>query len=296
MRFGKHDAYELLNKGCSDYMSYKMVVMDMDGTLLTNDKKISDRNREALKRASQMGVKIVVSTGRIFASALAYGEMLGVDTPIIASNGAYIREKDMDEVAYAKGLGESNIREIISLSHNHGLVCQFYTWNTIFTEKISYSSLNYERWNKSLPEGKKVRIEVIDKSDWDIVIKNYGNSILKCVISDDDFEKLSNLRDDISKLDVEIASSYPNNFEVMSKGVSKGKAVEVLAGIYNLSRDEVICMGDSENDLSMIQYAGMGIAMGNACEMIKNAARFVTLSNEEDGVAFAVEKFILSCK
>ena len=93
--------------------------------------------------------------------------------------------------------------------------------------------------------------------------------------------------------DLEVVSSSPNNFEVMNKGTSKGRAVKVLADILNINREEIMCLGDSENDLSMIEFAGLGVAMGNAEEFLKEKADYITDTNENDGVAKAIEKFVL---
>ncbi|MGL5244586.1 MAG: HAD-IIB family hydrolase, partial [Sarcina sp.] len=92
---------------------------------------------------------------------------------------------------------------------------------------------------------------------------------------------------------LEVVSSSLNNFEIMAEGTSKGKAVKALAERLGVKREEIMCIGDSENDLSMIEYAGVGIAMGNALDMLKEKATFVTKSNNEHGVARAIEKFIL---
>jgi Cof subfamily protein (haloacid dehalogenase superfamily) len=219
--------------------------------------------------------------------------MVGIDTPIIASNGAYIREKDRDEVIYAMPLGEKNANEVVRLSGKYGLYCHLLTWDSIFTEKLVYSSINYSKWNKDLPEDRRVNINVIEKHEWNNVISNNKDDILKAIITDDDTDKVLALRQDVSKLNVEIASSYSNNFEVMNRDVSKGSAVKTLAEFYNIPTDEIICIGDNENDISMIKYAGLGIAMGNGTDEVKKAAGFVTLTNENDGVAYAVEKFIL---
>ncbi|MTL48593.1 HAD-IIB family hydrolase, partial [Turicibacter sanguinis] len=95
---------------------------------------------------------------------------------------------------------------------------------------------------------------------------------------------------------LEVVSSWKNNFEVMKKGSSKGEAVKQLTKYFNLTPDEVMCIGDSENDLSMIQFAGVGVAMGNATEDVKQAAQFITTSNKEGGVANAIEHFVLNQK
>lgn len=272
---------------------YKMLVLDMDGTLLTNDKKISPGNREALKLAVEKGVKVVISTGRIFASARVFGEMIGVKAPIIASNGAYIREKDRDEVIYSKVLGEDNIRGILNICKKHGMYCHLFTCDSIYSEKLIYTSLNYYKWNEGLPEDRKVKIHIIDKHGWDDVINENKPSILKALFTQEDEDILRDVRQEMGGLDVEVTSANPHTLEIMHRGVTKGRAVEVLAEYYNIDRSDVICIGDSENDISMIEYAGLGIAMENGSDQAKKAASFVTLSNEEDGVAYAVEKFIL---
>lgn len=274
-------------------MKYKMLVMDMDGTLLSDEKNISGKNREALEEAYKRGVKIVISTGRIFTSAVVYRDMIGLDIPIIASNGAYIREKN-DEVIYTKPLGVSNAMEIIKKVKEYKLYGHLFSWDTIFTEKLVYASFNYTKWNKGLPEDKRVKIHMIKDMEWEDIIGSNKDTVLKAVIADENLELLNSLRCELSKLDVEIARSYYNNIEIMNKGVSKGNAVDVLAQYYNISKDEVICIGDSENDISMLAYAGLGIAMENGTEDVKKAAKFITLSNQDDGVAYAIDKFLFN--
>ena len=274
-------------------MMYKMIALDMDGTLLNDEKKVSNRNKRAIEKADDFGVKIVVSTGRLFTSASFFGEMIGVKSPIISSNGAYIREKDRDEVIYERLLGSENAYKIVNLCKKHDLYCHLFTSDTVFTEKIIYASFNYANYNLDMPDDKKININVIKPNDWEAIIEKYKDKILKAVIADEDSDKIIALRKDVCDLDVEVVSSFSNNIEIMSKGTSKGDAVRVLADFYGINKDEVICIGDGENDISMIKYAGLGIAMGNAIDEVKDAADFVTLSNEDDGVAHAIEKFVL---
>lgn len=278
-------------------MVYKMIVMDMDGTLLTNDKSISDANKRALQKAVDTGARVVISTGRIFASADVYREMLGVDGPVIASNGAFI--KDNGNVIYMRPLGEDNIREILKLCREYGLYCHLFTPDSIYTEKIIYSSSNYTKWNKNLPDEKKVNIIVIPGDGWEDVINEKKDYILKAVITDSDHEKIKMLRQRMTRFNVEVSSSAvyrgekTYNIEIMDKGVTKASAVSVLAQAYDIKREEIICIGDSENDIPMIEFAGLGVAMANGTDEAKSAADFVTLSNEEDGVAYVIKKFIL---
>lgn len=272
---------------------YKLICLDMDGTLLNSKGKVSDRNIEAIRAASEKGVKVTICTGRIFTSAAYYADLLGVKVPVIALNGAYIKEKDRDEVIYKSILGKENCQKILSVLKKYNIYPHFNAPDIVFTEKLIYSSEGYSKMNKDLPEQWKINIKSVE--DWNKTFEEYDDYITKCIAIDDNVEKIQQAKDELLKYEeLEVVSSWYNNFEVMCKGVSKGRAVEVLAGFYNIKREEVMCIGDNENDLSMIKYAGLGVAMGNAEESVKKVAQFVTDTNNEDGVAKAIEKFILS--
>ncbi|WP_315121079.1 Cof-type HAD-IIB family hydrolase [uncultured Clostridium sp.] len=273
-------------------MSYKLICIDMDGTLLNKDSEVSKRNIEAIKKATDKGVQVAITTGRVFVSANYYADVIGVKTPIIASNGAYIRERGSDKVIYKGLLGLENCQKVIEMVNKYGVYPHFNTYDTIYTEKLIYSSKYYSKSNESLPKERRINIEVT--SNWYETFLNNSDKILKCIIVDDDLEKLRLLKEELRKdKDLEVVSSFKNNVEVMKKGVSKGNAVEMLAKHYNIKMDEVICIGDSENDLSMIKVAGLGVAMGNGDEIVKNHADYITDSNNEDGVAKVIEKFVL---
>lgn len=274
-------------------MSYKMVAVDMDGTLLKDNKEVSERNKEAIKHACEAGVKIVVCTGRIFTSAKAYAKMIGSVAPIIASNGAYIREKDKDVPVYEKTLDKEDLIKIVKRSKALGFFPHIYTTNTIYAEKLIFSSKNYATWNESLAEKDRVIIEIVENLEEHILESRHN--YIKAVVMCDDIEKLKALRQEIlEETKVEIMSSVPNNIEITAYGTSKGEGVKILADFYKISLDEVICIGDNENDISMIQYAGLGVAMANAPEDIKALADYIADTNENDGVAKVIENFILN--
>jgi Cof subfamily protein (haloacid dehalogenase superfamily) len=273
-------------------MKYKLIAMDMDGTLLNDKKEVSERSKQALRSAAELGVKLIVCTGRIFTSAKYYANMIGTKAPIVASNGAYIREKDRNEIVYEQALSDDVIYRLVDMIKSYDLYPQLFTIDTIYTEKLIYFSKNYSRWNESLPEAYRIKIEVIENVK-SIVEENSGK-ILKSVVMSDDSCKIAELKREIKeKLDVTAISSMNNNIEVMAPDISKGNAVKILADYYGISSEQVICIGDNENDLSMIEYAGLGVAMGNATEELKLAADYITDTNENDGVAKVIEKFIL---
>ena len=279
-------------------LKYKMLVSDMDYTLLNKEKKISERNREAVKKAIEKGVHIVVATGRIYTSARVYAKLLGVSTPIIASNGAIIREaavdnsKDTEKTIFKDTLNKEAAKKMIQLSREYGLVCHFFTEDTIYSEKLVDISLRYTEWNKYLGEEDRVKIKIVDNLEE--IFEQEKVEILKAVVVDKDSEKMQWLRNGIEETGiVSVSQSMKDNLEVMNKGVTKGNAVKILAQMYGINREEIIAIGDNENDMSMIEYAGMGIAMGNAEESLKNVANHITGDYQKDGVADAIERFIL---
>lgn len=273
-------------------MKYKMIAMDMDGTLLTDDKRVTENTKTTLKKAADLGIKLVVCTGRIFTSAKVYAKIIGTEAPIIASNGAYIREKDRNEVIYERILDKESVSKIVKMAKRYEFYPHIFNFNTIYTEKLAFSSKNYSKWNESLEEEDKIKIEIV--KDINDIVGNVSN-ILKVIIMTDEnhISELQELRNKIEKeMDVSVVSSLYNNMEVMAKDVSKGNGVKQLADYYGFTPEEIICIGDNENDLSMIEYAGLGVAMGNASEQLKAAANYITDTNEEEGVAKVIEKFI----
>lgn len=273
-------------------MDYKLICIDMDGTLLNDKKIISERNHKAIRLASGKGVRIAVCTGRIFTSADFFSELLGVKSPVIASNGAYIREKDRDEVVYKQTLGAEKCKKLLSVFKQYDIYPHYYTSDTIFTEKLIFSSAFYEQINKTLPKDKQIKIMLVD--DWDEVFHKYEKEIFKGIAVHQNVERIQNAKIFLKAMDeFEVVSSNFDNFEVMNKGVSKGSAVKILANYYGINSEQVICIGDSENDLSMIKFAGLGVAMGNAAEAVKEAAKYITDTNNCDGVAKVIEKFVL---
>ncbi len=273
-------------------MDYKLICIDMDGTLLSDKKTVSERNLRAIRLANEKGVRIAVCTGRIFTSAEYFSNLLGVKSPVIAANGAYIREKDRDDVVYNATIGAKKCKKLLSVFKRFDIYPHFYTNDKIFTENSIYSSRFYEEANKKLSKDKQIKVVTV--KDWDEVFKKYETEIFKGIGVNADLEKIRKAKISLRDMnEFEVVSSHFDNFEVTNKGVTKGNAVKILANYYEIKSEQVICIGDSENDLSMIKYAGLGIAMGNADESVKEAAKYITDTNNCDGVAKAIEKFVL---
>lgn len=273
-------------------MGYKLICLDMDGTVLNSEKKISKENKDAIKKAHDKGIKIAISTGRIFTSAMYYAEILGVKAPIIASNGAYIREKDKDKVIYQCEIEKEVCKKVASIAEKYNFFNCFNTYDKIIADKPFHDDYIYYKLNSELPENKRIKLESV--SNFKNILNEDENKILKFISLSDDYEGLKKAKEEIKNIEeLEVVSSGKNNIEVMKKGVSKGNAVKVLSQFYKIDKEDIICIGDSENDLSMIEYAGMGIVMGNGDDYMKEKANYITDTNDNNGVAKAIYKFVL---
>lgn len=264
-------------------MSYKLIVTDMDGTLLNEVHEISDENKHALKKASKKGIKVAIATGRIYESTIKYARELSIETPIICCNGALIKEEN-GNVIYERKIEDYMCNNIIDLLEKHNIYYQCFTDDTIFTPYIN-------EWLRKYQMQEDLNIKIIESDNIKDSIK--GSNILKFLIIENDLELLSNIERELKSIeDIELTKSFFDNIEIMRKGVNKGSAVESLAEYLGIDKSEVITFGDNHNDLSMITYAGMGVAMGNAEEIVKENANYITCKNSENGVAKALEKIL----
>ena len=272
---------------------YKLVAIDLDGTLLDINKEISDRNKKAIGLAMQKGVKIVVCSGKVFTGARLYAKQIGSVDPIIACNGAIITESHNGNILYSDYMKLEVCLKINEICQKHRVYYHVYAGDTMLTEKLGFTSKKYFERNKTLPPEDRVDIEVV--KNMEAKLKSIPGRVLKFVIVSDDLQLLRRVRQDMEQLsEVDVMSSNYDNFEVMNKGVSKGAALEKLSGIYGILPEQMIAIGDNENDVSMFDYAGLSIAMENGEAIAKAAAKYITAPNDADGVAQAIEKFVLA--
>lgn len=277
-------------------MSYKMIVMDMDGTLLNEEKKMTPKTIEALNKAEKQGIKTVIATGRLYNFAASYCEYLTQDQPIITNNGACILMTKSEEIIYNHPLKYEEMETIINAVEKQGLTCCFFTKDSLYAHVNDPMALRYERFNDDLPSQYKIKIYYIEhKEEWLKYYQSNPEGIYKCIVLEENVELLNRVRNELNQIsDLQVASSFSINIEINANGVTKSKAVKMVADYYGISMDEVICIGDGENDLDMIEVAGLGVAMGNAVDKVKDIADYITDTNEEDGVAKVIEKFCLN--
>ncbi len=271
-------------------MDIKLICIDMDGTLLMDQQNMSQKDKQAIKEAISRGVHVAITTGRVYNCARLYSNEIGLETPIIASNGAFIGGVN-GEVIYNNPLSIDEVNDFLKLTGKYELF-SYLTANFGIISTIELPENNiYKVLNNRLKDDEKIKLEVINNID--DAYKLYPNELLKGVcVEKNNTKKLFKAKAELKKLNpvLEIVSSWNDNFEIMKKGSSKGEAVKQLTNYFNLKREEVMCIGDSENDLSMIEYACIGVAMGNAIDKVKNYAQYITAPNTNSSVAQAIKK------
>lgn len=277
-------------------MKYKMVCIDMDGTLLGKRKKISDFSKDIIKKAHDIGVEIVVTTGRLYNNAAYFSKLLGVDSPVIAANGAIVIDQKTNDIIYECAIPEKDCIEVMKILNEYKVPFHFHTTDTIYCNNwLSKFGTQMYMTKQVYYEHLHIKYQTIKSEKcWQEVFKKEDGRIAKCIAFGPNSKNIEKAKEKLSKLDnIVFFGSGNHSIEINFKGVSKGNSVKVLSEKYGIDREEIICIGDNENDISMIKFAGLGIAMENAIDEVKNAASYITDSNKNDGVAKAIKKFIL---
>lgn len=242
--------------------AYKLLALDMDGTLLTEAKEISKENKDAIHAAIEAGITVMFSTGRGVQSAMPYVVELGLESPMVAVNGSEVWESP----------GKLHSRTLLSpdtVSRLHRMAVEHDCWWWAYAVDGIYNRDNETR--------------DFESHEW-----------LKFGYYTENANKLKTIRQTAESWGIlEITNSHPCNIELNPKGISKASGLETVCKLRGISMSEVIAMGDSENDITMIQAAGLGVAMGNAQEGVKKLADAVTATNEEHGVAKVIQEYLL---
>ena len=269
----------------------EMIKTDKDGTLLNSKKEISEENKKAVLMAHEKGIHFVLATGRMYSSARIFARQLDIRTPIISCNGALIRDFKTKETFFEQTLSHNTIIEIMNLLDYYKIYYHFYTDEQFYTKELRYTALNYWENNKIKDPIDQIQIFVDENLNG---LYNEDLRVLKfVVIEDKDKKKLLEVRDQLFRIKgIELSQSWNNNIEIMAAGVSKGNAVRILSRLYEIDLKNAMSFGDQLNDISMLQSVGYGFAMGNADQEVKDCAKFMTDSNDDDGVAKAIIKYI----
>lgn len=264
--------------------SCQLIAVDIDGTLLDNEHRITARTKATLQEAAGRGVVLTLSTGRMFISAQAIAAELGIEGPLIAYNGAMIRHAVTGEDYFHRPIGLAAARWIIDRLLVSDLHFHVYINEQLFVRQLNELTRQYGRKTGILP------LLILETA---LPLREEPTKLLIMGEADRLREFAEQVKAELGAA-VNLSTSHPQYLEIVHGDVSKGRALERIAAFHGIPRENVLAIGDNYNDLEMIRYAGLGIAMGNAPDGVKQEADYVAPGNDADGVADAIERFVLN--
>ncbi|RLL48280.1 HAD family phosphatase [Oceanobacillus piezotolerans] len=267
-------------------MTYKMIVLDLDDTLLREDGSISERTKKALMDAQKMGVKVVLASGRPTFGMQPIAKELSLaeyGSYILSFNGGQIINCQTNDLMFSSTLSIEDVQTLYDVSRREDVYIHTYIGDEIITDQSNpYTDI------ESTLTGLPIKL-----------VEDYKEAVSVPVVKVLMVEEPERIRALEAKLLPELSDKYtiltskPYFLEFTEKGITKGESLNQLIQSLGIEREEVIAIGDSYNDLTMIEFAGLGVAMGNANEDIKGKADYITDTNMNEGVAKVVEKFVL---
>lgn len=262
----------------------KLIALDLDGTLLTSQHQITDRARKAINTAQALGVRVLLATGKTYYSARQLVSELKLTTPSVFGQGTLIYNPD-GTIRQQATLPPDVLRRIIPMAESRGACVSAYSGETILVRQPDPRA-DLTRYHEPVPTVVGSLINAMNTYP-----------INKLIIATDDPRQTKALRWQAQQmLGTSVTftmSAVANQFEILPRDVSKGRAVAAVARDLGIDLSYVMAIGDAENDREMLELVGYGVAMGNAPDSLKAVARHVTASNDEDGVAEALETYVL---
>lgn len=263
---------------------YKLIAIDIDDTLINDDKEVTPGTQQALEQAVAKDVVVTLATGRAYASAQAIARQTGLNVPIITYQGALVKNLMDEKVLYERYVPKDAGYKLFQYCIEHNLHLQVYIDDKLYAREENQKLKDYSELN---------RTPYYIEPDFEKLI---AQKTPKMLIIDDPayLDQLIPILRDLLGDEVHITKSKPHFLEIMHREGTKGHALTFLAGHFGCDMSETIAIGDSWNDHEMLEAAGLGIAMGNAIQALKDIANYVTLSNNDEGVKAAIEKFVLN--
>lgn len=289
---------------------YKIIALDLDGTSLNSFGQMTVNTKCVLQKAMEKGTELIIASGRNINSIKPIAEDLKKVKYIIAGNGAIIYDLENTQILCEKNIPKNKALEIIKICKQNSIYFSVYTNRTIITENLKYNVLCYHKENARKEDYQKTHITLVD--DIAQYVKNMEEEVIKIFICDETesifksiLKKFSETRDidilDVSHMTQKIIKQGTSEIkieyyytEISAENVDKWVGIEFLLDRLGINKEEVIAIGDNMNDKQMIENAGFGIAMGNSSPCVKEISDFVTDTNDNEGVAKAIEKFVIN--
>lgn len=263
---------------------YRLLVADIDGTLVNAAREITPPVRAAVAAAQSRGTRVCLATGRIWPSAKQFVERLGADSPAILYNGGLVYDFKGDEIWLRRTLGLEQARSVLRILRRHPSVQpHLYVDDRVYVPAMNELTEAYQEKDSLRAEPVGDLANWLEKDPMKILIIG-ERPALEAVV------------DDIELLPYEVNHVFSETIylEVLPPGVDKGTALQAVAARLGLQREEIIAVGDNLNDLAMVEYAGIGVAMANAPEALRARADFVAPSNNDHGLQEVIERFVLA--
>ena len=257
----------------------KLVAADMDGTLLNRERKITKYTQDVIKKAMAQGVYFVPATGRaVNALPPELKEMEGIRYGIF-SNGATIYDLKEEKVIYKNHFEMDRVLELMDFLKQFDLMESISLNGQSYANKKEMENIDYYELDsntKAIVQGSRVLVD-----DLEMLVKEQSTTVEKTTLL---FKTIE---------DIQFSSSLPKNLEISKKGCNKGDGLFHLAKILNIQKEEIMSCGDADNDRELLESAGLAVVMENGLDSMKAIADYITVSNQENGVAKAMEKFVL---
>ncbi len=253
----------------------RLIAVDLDYTLLNSNFEISQRNRTAIARAVDSGAVVTLATGRMYASTLPFARALGLETPLITYNGAYVRVAGSEAVLRHIPVEMEHAVAAIRLAASQDLHCSVYVGDVLYVSKSGWESRMYTA---------QCAVQGIFVPDLEGLLSEIGKPPTKVLFICEDHKtpSIQALLEQVMSGSAHVTRSSPNYVELMNKKVSKASALEHLCRLLGVLPEETMAIGDGYNDMEMLRFAGTGVAMANSPDPVKSIADIVVPSSDED--------------
>ena len=269
-------------------MDYQVIALDLDGTLLTPEKTILPASLTALQNARKSGAKVVIVTGRHFVAIHPFYQALALNTPAICCNGALLYDYAEKRVIASDPLQPEQATQLVNLLDSYNVHSLMYADDAMFYQNPTGHIIRTENWAKSLPESQRPvfkQVPSLSEASQNV------DAIWKFALTDSDTEKLHRFGQIVEReLGLACEWSWHDQVDIAQAGNSKGKRLAQWVESQGLSMSQVIAFGDNFNDLSMLETAGLGVAMGNAVDEVKACADLVIGNNTENGMRTYIDE------
>lgn len=270
-------------------MRYQAVAFDLDGTLLSPNAVILESSKQAIQKAREKGVKVFFVTGRHHTAVRPYYTEIGLDTPVVCCNGTYLYDFQHDKVLLGNPLTAEQASDLINQAQALGIHTAVYFRDAMTYEQLNPHFTKLQKWVQSCQENVRPNVHQVEKFQKEI---DKGTTVWKVLISDPDLKKMQHF---VEKLPLDQFSpewSWVDRVDITRAGNSKGAMLAELLKIEGIDPLNVIAFGDNFNDISMLEFVGLGIAMGNSEPEVQQSANKIIGSNSEDSIAKALTELL----